>query len=195
MSISVPRERLQDGITAIRPLESSDLPALVEARIRNREFLTEWEPTRDESFFTPAGQARELALDDAAWRTATGFPFAILDAEDGRPADRARRAGERRARASGRTRRSATGSARTPAAAGTPRGRWGSSLRFAFEVAGLHRVQPAIMPRNIRSRRVVEKCGFRQEGVAARYLRINGAWEDHLLYAMTVEDWRDLHPE
>jgi RimJ/RimL family protein N-acetyltransferase len=83
VSISVSRERLEDGPTAIRPLESSDLPALVEARIRNREFLTEWEPTRDESFFTPAGQARELALDDAAWRTATGFPFAILEADAG----------------------------------------------------------------------------------------------------------------
>ncbi len=194
MSVSVPRDRLQDGITAIRPLESADLPALVEARIRNRAFLTEWEPTRDESFFTPAGQARELALDDAAWRTATGFPFAILDAEEGD-------------RLIGRV-----------ALANVVRGVWqnatlgywvsqdagsrghatravGLSLRFAFEVAGLHRVQPAIMPRNIRSRKVVEKCGFRQEGVAARYLRINGAWEDHLLYAMTVEDWRDLHPE
>ena len=194
MSISLPRDRLQDGITAIRPLESADLPALVEARIRNREFLTEWEPTRDESFFTPAGQARELALDDAAWRTATGFPFAILDVEGGD-------------RLIGRV-----------ALANVVRGVWqnatlgywvshdagsrghatravGLALRFAFEVAGLHRVQPAIMPRNIRSRKVVEKCGFRQEGVAARYLRINGAWEDHLLYAMTVEDWRDLHPE
>ena len=83
MSISVPRDRMQDGVTGIRPLEAADLPALVEARIRNREFLTEWEPTRDESFYTPAGQARELALDDAAWRTATGFPFVILDASAG----------------------------------------------------------------------------------------------------------------
>jgi [ribosomal protein S5]-alanine N-acetyltransferase len=191
LTIGVPRERLREGGTAIRPLESSDLPALVEARMRNREFLAEWEPTRDESFFTPAGQARELALDDAAWRTATGFPFAILDVNDGD-------------RLIGRV-----------ALANVVRGVWQNAtlgywvsedvggrghataavrlaLRFAFEVAGLHRVQPAIMPRNVRSRRVVEKCGFRHEGVALRYLKINGAWEDHDLYAMTVEDWRDL---
>jgi [ribosomal protein S5]-alanine N-acetyltransferase len=191
LTIGVPRERLREGDTAIRPLESSDLPALVEARVRNREFLAEWEPTRDESFFTPAGQARELALDDAAWRTATGFPFAILDVNDGD-------------RLIGRV-----------ALANVVRGVWQNAtlgywvsedaggrghataavrlaLRFAFEVAGLHRVQPAIMPRNVRSRRVVEKCGFRHEGVALRYLKINGAWEDHDLYAMTVEDWRDL---
>jgi ribosomal-protein-alanine N-acetyltransferase len=193
VSISVPRDRLQDAGTAIRPLESSDLPALVEARIRNRAFLTEWEPTRDESFFTPAGQARELALDDAAWRTATGFPFAILDAGEGD-------------RLIGRV-----------ALANVVRGVWQNAtlgywvsedagsqghataavrlaLRFAFEVAGLHRVQPAIMPRNVRSKRVVEKCGFRHEGVALRYLKINGVWEDHDIYALTVEDWRDLHP-
>jgi ribosomal-protein-alanine N-acetyltransferase len=191
MSMSVPRERLQQGATAIRPPLATDLPALVEARLRNRMFLAEWEPTREDSFFTPAGQARELALDDAAWRTATGFPFAVLDAGAGD-------------RLIGRV-----------ALANVVRGVWqnatlgywisedagshghataavGLVLRFAFEVAGLHRVQPAIMPRNVRSRRVVEKCGFRHEGVALRYLRINGAWEDHDMYAMTAEDWRDL---
>ena len=193
MSMSVARERLHDADTAIRPLEASDLPALVEARLRNREFLTEWEPTRDESFFTPAGQARELALDDAAWRTATGFPFAILDAAEGD-------------RLIGRV-----------ALANIVRGVWQNAtlgywvsenagsrghgtaavrlaLRFGFEVAGLHRIQPAIMPRNVRSKRVVEKCGFRHEGVALRYLKINGEWEDHDIYALTAEDWRDLQP-
>ncbi|MDX6658464.1 MAG: hypothetical protein QOH62_3257 [Solirubrobacteraceae bacterium] len=191
MSMSVPRERLQQGVTAIRAPLATDLPELVESRMRNRAFLGEWEPTREESFFTPAGQARELALDDAAWRTATGFPFAVLDAGAGD-------------RLIGRV-----------ALANVVRGVWqnatlgywisedaggrghattavGLVLRFAFEVAGLHRVQPAIMPRNVRSRRVVEKCGFRHEGVALRYLRINGAWEDHDMYAMTAEDWRDL---
>jgi ribosomal-protein-alanine N-acetyltransferase len=192
VTLTVPRERFHAGATAIRPMTPDDLPALVEARIRNREFLTEWEPTREESFFTPAGQARELALDDAAWRTATGFPFAVLDASDGD-------------RLIGRV-----------ALANIVRGVWqnatlgywisfdagskghattavGLVLRVAFEVAGLHRIQPAIMPRNARSLRVVEKCGFRHEGTALRYLRINGVWEDHELYAMTAEDWRDLH--
>jgi [ribosomal protein S5]-alanine N-acetyltransferase len=191
MSISLPRERLHQGATAIRPLESSDLPALVEARIRNREFLTEWEPTRDESFFTPAGQARKLAPDDAAWRTATGFPFAILDAGEGdRLIGRLALANIVRGVWQNATlgywvSQDAGGRGHATAAVGL-------ALRFAFEVAGLHRVQPAIMPRNVRSKRVVEKCGFRHEGVALRYLKINGAWEDHDLYAMTVEDWRDL---
>ena len=60
---------------------------------------------------------------------------------------------------------------------------------FAFDHAGLHRVQPAVIPRNIRSIRVVEKAGFRREGRALRYLNIAGQWEDHDIFAMTLEDW------
>ena len=62
-------------------------------------------------------------------------------------------------------------------------------LRFAFEELGLHRVQIAIIPRNTASRRVVEKLELREEGVAERYLEINGVWEDHVRYAMTSEEW------
>ena len=65
-------------------------------------------------------------------------------------------------------------------------------LRFAFEHAGLHRVQPAIIPRNARSVRVAEKAGFRLEGRALRYLKINGTWEDHDVYALTAEDWEAM---
>jgi len=62
-------------------------------------------------------------------------------------------------------------------------------LRFAFEELHLHRVQIAIIPRNTSSRRVVDKIGLRNEGVAERYLEINGVWEDHVRYAMTTEEW------
>jgi len=62
-------------------------------------------------------------------------------------------------------------------------------LRFAFEELGLHRVEVAIVPRNTASRRVVEKLDLREEGVARRYLEIDGAWEDHVRYAITAEEW------
>lgn len=61
-------------------------------------------------------------------------------------------------------------------------------LDFAFGAAGLHRVQAAIMPRNPRSLRVIEKLGFRREGYAERYLQIAGTWEDHILFARTREE-------
>ena len=62
-------------------------------------------------------------------------------------------------------------------------------LRFAFEQMMLHRIQISIIPRNAASRRVVEKLGLRNEGIAERYLEIDGVWEDHVRYAITSEEW------
>ena len=63
------------------------------------------------------------------------------------------------------------------------------TLRFAFEAISLHRIEISIIPRNLASRRVVEKLGIREEGVALRFLEIDGVWEDHVRYAITAEDW------
>lgn len=69
------------------------------------------------------------------------------------------------------------------------------AFRFAFEDLGLHRVQVSIIPRNAASRRVAEKLKLRDEGIAERYLEINGVWEDHVRYAMTAEEWRERRSE
>ncbi len=63
------------------------------------------------------------------------------------------------------------------------------TLRFAFEAISLHRVEISIIPRNMASRRVVEKLGIREEGIAQRFLEIDGVWEDHVRYAITAEEW------
>jgi ribosomal-protein-alanine N-acetyltransferase len=65
-----------------------------------------------------------------------------------------------------------------------------AATTFAFHVAGLHRLQAAVMPRNLGSQRVLEKAGYRHEGFALRYLCIAGAWEDHVIFAITSEEWR-----
>ena len=54
---------------------------------------------------------------------------------------------------------------------------------FAFEGLALHRLEAACIPGNERSIRVLQKCGFNQEGLLKSYLKINGRWEDHLLFA------------
>ena len=64
------------------------------------------------------------------------------------------------------------------------------TLHFAFEAINLHRVEISIIPRNRASLRVVEKLGLRMEGVAERFLEIDGEWEDHARFAMTSEDWQ-----
>jgi [ribosomal protein S5]-alanine N-acetyltransferase len=65
------------------------------------------------------------------------------------------------------------------------------TLAFAFRWANLHRVQAAVMPRNVRSIKVVEKNGFNPEGLATRYLKIAGSWEDHQIHAITAEEWAE----
>ncbi len=61
--------------------------------------------------------------------------------------------------------------------------------RFAFDELHLHRLEICIVPRNTNSRRVMEKLDVREEGVALRFLEINGVWEDHMRFAVTAEEW------
>jgi ribosomal-protein-alanine N-acetyltransferase len=60
--------------------------------------------------------------------------------------------------------------------------------RFAFGTLKLHRIEAACIPDNIRSIRVLEKAGFRREGLLRSYLKINGFWQDHYLYARIADD-------
>ena len=180
--------RLEEAPTAIRPTAPEDAAVQLALRLTNREHTGPWDPARDESFYTEAGQRLELDLDQRSWVAGSAYAFAVLDTvlDD---------------RLIGRV-----------ALSNVVRGPWQNAtlgywidkdslgkghatravrlvLRFAFEHAGLHRVQPAIIPRNARSVRVAEKAGFRLEGRALRYLKINGTWEDHDVYALTTEDW------
>lgn len=62
--------------------------------------------------------------------------------------------------------------------------------QFAFEELKLHRLEVCIIPRNKNSQRVMEKLDIRQEGIAQRFLEINGVWEDHVRYGITLEEWQ-----
>lgn len=68
-------------------------------------------------------------------------------------------------------------------------------MRFAFDELHLHRIEICIVPRNHNSRRVMEALQIREEGTALRFLEINGAWEDHVRYAITSEEWDERAPE
>ena len=65
-------------------------------------------------------------------------------------------------------------------------------LRRAFGPLKLHRVEANIIPRNKASVGLAKKVGFRLEGRSPRYLKIAGIWEEHLRFAMTAEDWREI---
>lgn len=62
-------------------------------------------------------------------------------------------------------------------------------LPFVFDTLGLHRIEAACLPHNTPSRRVLVGNGFREIGIAESYLQIDGAWRDHVLYALTREQY------
>ncbi len=64
-------------------------------------------------------------------------------------------------------------------------------ITHCFEGLGLHRIEAACIPQNKRSVRVLEKAGFAREGLLRSYLQINGAWQDHVLFSLIDEDYRD----
>jgi ribosomal-protein-alanine N-acetyltransferase len=64
-------------------------------------------------------------------------------------------------------------------------------IDHCFGSAGLHRIEVAIRPENSNSLRVVEKLGIREVGYAPKFLHIDGAWRDHRIFAITVEECPD----
>jgi ribosomal-protein-alanine N-acetyltransferase len=181
--------RLQGRRVVLRPLAANDFRTWSEVRQRNAEWLTMWEPSRPESLPDPstnrsAFNARCQQRDrDRASGTAHQFGLFI---------DR-HVAGEvnlnnviRGAMQSGTIgywidQRHA-GHAYVAEAVVVV-------MQFAFEQLQLHRLEICIVPRNIRSIRIMEKLAIREEGVAERYLEINGVWEDHVRFGMTIEEW------
>ena len=173
----------------LRPLATHDFAAWREVRLRNEEWLVPWEPqrsttlpdpTRDRSAFEArcAARDRERASDHA-------YPFGVF--VDQQLAGEINLNNVTRGALQGAT----IGYWIDQARAG--RGYIAEAvvvvLRYAFEELHLHRLEICIVPRNTNSRRVVEKLRLRNEGIAERYLEINGTWEDHVRYAMTTEEW------
>jgi ribosomal-protein-alanine N-acetyltransferase len=63
-------------------------------------------------------------------------------------------------------------------------------LPFVFKTLGMHRIEAACVPENGPSRNLLSKAGFREEGLARRYLLINGVWSDHVQYALLEDEYR-----
>lgn len=62
-------------------------------------------------------------------------------------------------------------------------------VKFAFDNLRLHRIEANVMPRNKASLRVLEKNNFINEGLATKYLQINGIWEDHIHMVLLNENY------
>lgn len=146
---------------------------------RNRAFLGSFEPVRNEEFFTLPYQREVLKREMRAHEEKTGFRFYITPANQ---------------------------PAQIIGIIGLNNVIWGAFCsaflgykldkdhlnkgymsmavamlaEYAFEEAGLHRIEANVMPKNKASLRVLEKNRFVNEGISKYYLNINGVWEDHI---------------
>jgi [ribosomal protein S5]-alanine N-acetyltransferase len=147
----------------------------------NRGFLEQWEPVREDGFFTLDAQRADIESAAAEAAIDRRYAFGIFAGDElvGRIA-------------LSQVFRGVFQNAYLGYSIGE---RWngrglateavGLVVRLAFEELVLHRVQAAVIPRNTGSIRVLEKNRFREEGYAIGYLCINGVWEDHRIFART----------
>jgi ribosomal-protein-alanine N-acetyltransferase len=178
----------------LRTLTEDDYAEWYKVRSRSRNWLIPWEPRPDGSPTTPEDKASFVARCAARERErqmGTGYGFGIFVA--GRLAGEItlssiQRGPFQNAFVGYWVDQEMAGNGIAPEATVVV-------LRFAFEELTLHRIEVAIVPRNQASRRVVEKLKLREEGVAVRYLEIDGRWEDHVRYAITSEEWTDRSGE
>ena len=174
---------LSDGAVGIRPIRLRDARPLEKELLENRGWLRQWEATSPHgpAMFDTRASIRSL---QASARSGHGLPFVME--YDGEFAGQLN-----------------VSSITYGSLASATIGYWVSE-RFAgknltptsvalatdycFFQLGLHRMEICIRPENAPSLRVVQKLGFRYEGLRRRYIHINGDWRDHFCFALVVEE-------
>jgi ribosomal-protein-alanine N-acetyltransferase len=185
--------RVLDGErVSLRPLRVADAPTMVDLYRRNEAYLAPWDPLRPPDFYTLAYQEREIRAGLEADAGDRGYTCGIVTRATGHLIGRLRLSGVTR----GAFQSAYLGYWLDQEHAG--RGLMTEAVRLAvgeaFAGLALHRVQAATLPHNLASIAVLTRNGFRREGLALRYLLIAGRWQDHVLFAITAEEWPPQPP-
>lgn len=181
--MATPIPTLQDGKTTIRPIRLRDARTLEGELLFNRAWLRKWEATSPHSpmSFDVRTSIRNLQTNA---REGLALPFVIE--YDGELVGQLNVSSITYGSLASATigywvAERTAGKGVTPTAVAL-------ATDYAFAAVGLHRVEICIRPENIPSLRVVEKLGFRYEGLRRRYIHINGDWRDHFCFALVTED-------
>ncbi|OXM17550.1 30S ribosomal protein S5 alanine N-acetyltransferase [Paenibacillus herberti] len=151
--------------------------------IRNKEFLAPWEPKREEAFFSEESQRALLEADQQVIESGGLVKLWISLQEDPDTVIGSVVLGNivrgvfLSCNLGYRLDKGLLGKGYMPEAVQM-------IVKHGFDSLGLHRIEANIIPRNAASLSVVRKLGFQEEGLAKRYLKINGKWEDHIHMVM-----------
>jgi len=178
---------LETGRLYLLSPDSVDAGSVAEYHCRNRKFMEEFEPVREDGYFSLPFQEDLLRQQEEEWRQKKGYRFYLSPK------------GQKElvigfvglgnvvmgpfcsCFIGCQTDKDFQGKGIMTEAVG-------EVVRFAFTSLGLHRIEGNIMPRNKASIRMAEKCGFVNEGISRKYLNINGVWEDHIHFVKLNED-------
>lgn len=163
----------------LKVLDRSHAEPVLDYCLRNRQFLEEWEPEKSEDFYTR--QYQEWQLDKEYFNIINGSSLRLWVFKKG---DENRTIGmigfNNIVRGAFLSCHLGYRSDKDEVNKGYITEALKKGIDIMFNEYGLHRIEANIMPKNKGSLRVVEKLGFYNEGIAHKYLRINGKWEDHI---------------
>ena len=157
-------------------------------RAASRDFLVPWEPSWPDDALSLAAYRRRLRQMTSEWRSDQGYGFFIFRREGEELLGGVNLSHLRRGVAQAASVGYWMGEAHANQGSMTEAMR--ALLPYAFDRLGLHRVEAACLPTNKASRALLAKLGFREEGYAVRYLKINGTWQDHVLHSLLAEDFK-----
>lgn len=176
-----------DGVY-LRGPTMNDYMEWAELRARSRTFLTPWEPTWPADDLTRTAYRRRLRRYMRDVREDLAYPFFIFRESDdalvgGCTISNVHRGVQQACTLGYWAGETYTGNGYVTSAVR-------ALIPFIFEELRLHRIQAACLADNERSKAVLRKCGFREEGLARGFLRINGAWQDHVVFGLLAGDRR-----
>lgn len=182
--------RLETQRLVLRVPAPADAAAMAAFATANRDHLAPWDPQRDPSYFTLEHWRAELERVVAQAREGSAFRFVLTAREE--PVQPVLGTSSVTNIVRGPFQAAYLGYALDHRAVG--RGLMTEALRavvgFCFEDLNLHRLMANYMPTNARSAAVLRRLGFVPEGYARDYLRLAGAWQDHVLTALVNPAWQ-----
>ncbi len=179
---------LQTERLAMRPPQMRDFEQWAKLRRESQAFLSPWEPQWSRDHLSSRAYRNRVIWAERAIRQGEAYPLFMFRQKDGQVVGGITLSNIRR----------------QPAQAGTlgywvgeayaMQGYMSEALEavreHAFSTLDLSRLEAACLPDNVASRRLLERCGFKYEGVAQSYLQIDGRWRNHVLYAALRSDRR-----
>lgn len=184
---ATPSVRLTTDRMVLRLVHERDAHRMADYYVENRAFLKPWEPVRDESHCYPSGWQARLGLISEMQKQGNAYYFILLDPNENQVQGVANFSNVLR------------GSFHACFLGYSLGEKWQgqglmfealqSLIRYMQRQQKMHRIMANYMPHNQRSGDLLSRLGFEREGYAKDYLLIDGKWQDHILTALTYQEW------